>query len=453
MDCNSISCLSNINNYKKEIVLTFIACAALGALVIGTLAILANTTALLSGVGVISQIGLPGGIALSAVGFIVLFAIGSYCAYKKCRAQNDHAVVVEQRTSEDYTKPRKFSLHHEGARRKGKSHVRRSRNPKKDSLRFLHKEVARVNKKIEEIQGHSLQMDISKFVLSIRANVVDLIKGLEDQEMREAIISNALAEIRCVASQVDDIASFSKEPINLGPQSKGSVDWLQRMLASLLDPASLEGAFQKLLKEGKERGFLNKKFQTFFGGTLFHHLAKQSQYQEHLVLLMEMDIDLAARDFWGNTGLMWAIANAHNSVAMKIIKCSELEASHFNVCCEIHTNTALHLAVGKGYQNRSASGQHLEFSNLELVEALIAKGADVNLPNKDGNTPLHLAYARRDAAMIDALRKAGAAEIANKKGQLPEELGEIGYEAAHELLHSTVSVFVLDRRKYEASGY
>ncbi|MEH1771269.1 MAG: ankyrin repeat domain-containing protein, partial [Nostoc sp.] len=68
--------------------------------------------------------------------------------------------------------------------------------------------------------------------------------------------------------------------------------------------------------------------------------------------------------------------------------------------------TPLHLAVSQG--------------NKQVVELLIAKGADVNAKNKDGNTPLHLAY---DLDIVKLLIAKGAdANAKNNDDMTPAEL-------------------------------
>lgn len=97
-----------ICDHKKEVVLTLIALAAIGAFVVGFLAVLANTTSLLQGIGAISQIGVPGGAALASVGLLVLFAIASYGLYKKCCYSSPKATLKQKRihdSSEDEGRP------------------------------------------------------------------------------------------------------------------------------------------------------------------------------------------------------------------------------------------------------------------------------------------------------------------------------------------------------------
>ena len=56
--------------------------------------------------------------------------------------------------------------------------------------------------------------------------------------------------------------------------------------------------------------------------------------------------------------------------------------------------TALHLAVDNGHK--------------DIVELLLAKGANVNAPGKSGETPLHLAALRGQGGIAEVLLASGA---------------------------------------------
>jgi ankyrin repeat protein len=44
----------------------------------------------------------------------------------------------------------------------------------------------------------------------------------------------------------------------------------------------------------------------------------------------------------------------------------------------------------------------------EVIEQLLAKGADVNAKDNDGNSPLSLATARSNTAVVELLKARGA---------------------------------------------
>ena len=73
------------------------------------------------------------------------------------------------------------------------------------------------------------------------------------------------------------------------------------------------------------------------------------------------------------------------------------------------------------------SALHLAVESAELfavVEALISRGANVNTPNMNGNTPLHRAAARGNADIALALAEAGAdVQAKNRQGQSGAGLG------------------------------
>jgi ankyrin repeat protein len=85
-------------------------------------------------------------------------------------------------------------------------------------------------------------------------------------------------------------------------------------------------------------------------------------------------------------------------------------------------NTPLHAAIA-GAQDH------------EIIERLLAQGADVNAVDGDGVTPLHLAASRGDVALIDLLLARGAEVVKMKDGRTPEDLAtERGHPEAAERL-------------------
>lgn len=145
---------------------------------------------------------------------------------------------------------------------------------------------------------------------------------------------------------------------------------------------------------------------------------------------------------------MAAIANAFNAVAMKILKvggCKEV-----NLQDQIVGNTALHIAIGKGYKKESAHGQQLKYSNAELAKVLVENGADINLVNKAGNTPIHLAFLHRDLEMISYLIAKGARlDIKNNNNQSPLDMLNLNYQQAYDILKGTVFIFLLDETVFK----
>lgn len=56
----------------------------------------------------------------------------------------------------------------------------------------------------------------------------------------------------------------------------------------------------------------------------------------------------------------------------------------------------------------------------DICKYLLDNGADVNLPNFKGNTPLHFAYEKDNKELIDLFKENGAVEVANASGETPE---------------------------------
>ena len=114
-----------------------------------------------------------------------------------------------------------------------------------------------------------------------------------------------------------------------------------------------------------------------------------------IIYLIKAGADLTIQDeFFGNTALMHAIANASNTIAIVIMKMGGCRP-YLDVQCK-YQNTALILAVGKGYKKVSREGEALAIPNLTIVKELIKHKANIHLVNRDGNSPLHLAAYRRE---------------------------------------------------------
>jgi ankyrin repeat protein len=192
------------------------------------------------------------------------------------------------------------------------------------------------------------------------------------------------------------------------------------------------------LDEGSQ--FINLKLPVCINGSVFHFFAKIGAKKDVIAKLHQLHADPTLIDDFGDTPLLWAIANAKNETARSIVEIFG-RGSYINIGpSRTHLgNTALHLAVGKGYSDKDSDGSVLTCSNLALVHLLLEHDADPNSQNDEGNTPLHLACLRKDQQMIEALiKRGGRRDIRNKKGQMPEELLTVGVLQAEEIVRTNV---------------
>ncbi|MCP5504133.1 MAG: ankyrin repeat domain-containing protein [Chlamydiales bacterium] len=178
-------------------------------------------------------------------------------------------------------------------------------------------------------------------------------------------------------------------------------------------------------------------------GTPLHYLAKRGQAIAAVPLLVREGGDFNFQDRWGNTPLLWAIANGLFSMADQIIRSPPL-GTNFDIIGR--GNTALHLALAKGYTNRTRDGAPLTVSSIDLMRLLIAR-CNVNAHEPGGNTPLHIACVRRDPVMIQELLRAGAdRSITNSHGETPMDMLRKSDPEAHEILKSTACVYLMENR-------
>jgi hypothetical protein len=92
-------------------------------------------------------------------------------------------------------------------------------------------------------------------------------------------------------------------------------------------------------------------------------------------------------------------------------------------------NTALILAVKKGWDHRSDEASPTDPTMGALIIALLEHGADPNIQDGCGNTALHIAMLQRDYRVIKFLLKHGAKlDSKNNGGLKPEDLLTVRYE-------------------------
>lgn len=154
----------------------------------------------------------------------------------------------------------------------------------------------------------------------------------------------------------------------------------------------------------------------------------------------------------GNSGLMWAIANANNSTAMQVLDALG-EGDYVNLP-DYFKKIPLHLAIIKGYDKISAWNQPLEFSNLQIVEKLLECGSKIDVQDNKGNTPLHYACLRRDKKMIQALlTKSPDLTLKNSDGLTPKEMFNLNYEEACAILSkASYKAYLLDKAQFESQN-
>lgn len=327
---------------------------------------------------------------------------------------------------------------------------------KMKSLRQVDEAIDFIRNELSKISDGNLSICIYKSINAMQSLIHELIEEKLDLVLSQDIFMQAEMELNCINDELNYLIS----ELRANPQLISSLpsdevmNWQKEIRSALFvsrHRKDVDPTFLKLFEAGKKSGFLNIQSPVFFGGSLLHDAAKKEMQNNSLSLIIQAGIDLGIKDYWGNSALIWAIANACNGNAMQILKTLE-DSSYLNEQCTKYGNTALHLAVGKGYKDQSLDGVKLPYSNLDLVQVMIDLKANVNLKNWGGNTPLHMACMRRDIQMIEVLLVAGAdSSCRNHKGQIPQDLLLIGYDEACKQVKSTVTAFLLDKNEYESS--
>lgn len=188
------------------------------------------------------------------------------------------------------------------------------------------------------------------------------------------------------------------------------------------------------------------------GGSFLHILAKNFGPVELVPILAKHGVDFGTQEeIYGNTPLMWALADGRTAMALTLLKHGPQEGraarDYLNKKAGNDAgggNTALHLAVGKGQEEERAP-------NGQIARRIVELGANVNIQNKYGNTPLHLACLRRDLDMMHFLSQNGASlTLRNADGKTPGDMLTATHAEASAILDHT-SPFTLDAGRFAAN--
>jgi len=281
-------------------------------------------------------------------------------------------------------------------------------------------------KVIKEIQAHiTLRLDelisIAGVLLEDKISTVGVVsedkKGNSDARLMRMVAIGQLSNFFAACADLRDVKNKCRLP------NEEEIAALKNLLASI--------------------GKINEPLGNF-GENPMVLLAKRGSPIAFVKILADEGTDFNFQEtYWGNTALIWAIANAHNSMANEIMNYPQ----NFNLQDKsVHGNTALHLAVAKGYTTHTANGKLLQISNFQLVEKLLACGARPNIKNKDGFSPLQLAVIRRSPEMVKALLNAGATIDFNK-----DELLSYTYEQAKKIIDKQAVVAALDEIAFDTA--
>lgn len=264
-----------------------------------------------------------------------------------------------------------------------------------------------------------------------------IIECTQEPELRRYILDSTKCELmalRSIGAQLETDEACLR--------SFNEVKWAQDMISAIRSGNA--EALQRTIQEGID---INQRAPVWLRGTILHHLAKLGRYPLLVETLASNGIDFNATDNWGNTALIWAIANGNNSMAEKILDYKQ----NLDVIC--HGNSSLHLALAKGYKDRTQDGTSLTVSNLDLAKKMLKQGADPNILNRCGFSALHIACIRRDREMVEALLIAGAnPSLPTRDGRSCMELLELSHEEASAAIRSITPPFLLPERDFNA-GY
>ena len=143
------------------------------------------------------------------------------------------------------------------------------------------------------------------------------------------------------------------------------------------------------------------------------HMAAAEGHVKMMQWLKDRGADVEAVDLYGNTPMHTAARRGHASV----IEYLRQAGVDINVRNKITGSTPLHVAV-----ETVIIGIKAETS----VRVLLRLGAHISAQDNDGQTPLHLATAKRHWALACELRDAGAdLRLRNNDGKTPSDLAQL----------------------------
>lgn len=239
----------------------------------------------------------------------------------------------------------------------------------------------------KKINSKILQGRFVEEALNVREMIKDKLIKLDRAEMLEKFINNIEHKEK---SQLKNV--IKAEKILLG-------DNYQRIK---------EIRFQNLVSSDNARiPFLLNQAH------LIHLIAQADLPIEFAKILHKKSCNLAPIDHVGNTPLIWSVANSSNRFAYDFLEFAKANTADIGINeadKSFAHNTALHLAVAKGYFKENFNGKPLSISNYQITKKLIECKASPNLKNKYDLTALDLAVLRADLEMVTEVFKSDLLE-------------------------------------------
>jgi cytohesin len=160
---------------------------------------------------------------------------------------------------------------------------------------------------------------------------------------------------------------------------------------------------KKLLKEGADPNVRDEK-----GRTPLHHAVKDNRL-DIVKLLVESGADVNAPDNYGLTPLHYAVHSGYEKLVDFLLR----HGADPNAK-DIGGYTPLHISAFEGHPATIILPLELGDSSEEpetymrIAKLLIKSGADVNMKNNGGRTPLHAAVLRNRIDIVRLLLESGA---------------------------------------------
>jgi HAD superfamily hydrolase (TIGR01549 family) len=121
-------------------------------------------------------------------------------------------------------------------------------------------------------------------------------------------------------------------------------------------------------------------------------------------LLLETGIDINAPDASGNTALIWAAERNQVDMVQRLVSMPGIDLNRL------------------GYLGASAVNRAARRGHVQIVQQLIQAGADLDIPNKKLQYPLHFAAFKQHEDIVKLLLQSGAnPRVLDRKGRTPAE--------------------------------